>query len=533
MVRQFSIFSLEFSVTAMSQLLRPSLREPNQTFRKETTKQSKKDTVTARFRYFIDAMQSPAKLLLIFILLVISSSANAKITLPQILGNDMVLQRDKPVNIWGFATAGEKVSVTFAGQAKQTTTDANGNWIVTLNPLKTSATPQKMVISGSNQIVLENILVGEVWLCAGQSNMEYAMRKLAKIPTPKNPKLGFPKDEVANAKNKQIRIFLVNRKTLSKPDSIHKSWALAQDSALRNFSAVGYFFAKELQQKLGIPIGIISSAVPGSAIEPWISTDAFAAEPYFTNQKVGNDPSKFYTPMVAPLANFAMRGFLWYQGETNCFLGEDISYAYKMKALINSWRKAWKDEQMPFYYVQIAPYNYSATTGKVVMTADTEPKFWEAQAQLLRLPNTAMVVTTDLNDNITDLHPTYKWEVGRRLSLLALAKTYQQKISFSGPIYQSVNFKNGQAQLNFAHLTDELKNVKLTGFTIAGADGKFVNAEAKFDGKSISVYSPEIKNPVEVRYNWTENPTGNLYSNGLPALPFRTSNPLNNQFKTN
>ncbi|RYG03584.1 MAG: sialate O-acetylesterase, partial [Chitinophagaceae bacterium] len=331
----------------------------------------------------------------------------------------MVLQREKPINIWGFASAGENVTINFAKQVKSTTADAKGNWMVTLNPLKTSAVPQQMTITGSNQIILSNILVGEVWFCSGQSNMEYAMRKLVKIPTPKNEALGFPKDAVANAKNTQIRIFLVNRKTLIKPDSIHTSWSVAQDSALRNFSAVGYFFAKELQEKLGIPIGVISSAVPGSAIEPWISNEAFAAEPYFANQKVGNDPGKFYTPMVEPLIKFPIRGILWYQGETNCFLGETISYAYKMKALINSWRKAWNDEKMPFYYVQIAPYNYSKTTGKVVMTANTEPEFWEAQAQLLRLPNTAMVVTTDLNDNQEDLHPTYKWEIGRRLSLLA------------------------------------------------------------------------------------------------------------------
>ncbi|RZJ79241.1 MAG: sialate O-acetylesterase, partial [Flavobacterium sp.] len=321
----------------------------------------------------------------------------------------MVLQREKPINIWGFAKAGEKVTVNFAKQTKTTITDVKGNWLVTLAPLKTSAVPQQMTITGSNQIILKNILVGEVWLCSGQSNMEYAMRKLVKIPTPKNKALGFPKDEVANAKNTQIRIFLVNRKALIKPDSVHKSWAVAQDSALRNFSAVGYFFAKELQEKLGIPIGVISSAVPGSAIEPFISKEAFATEPYFNAQKVGNDPGKFYTPMIAPLIKFSIRGVLWYQGETNCFLGETISYAYKMKALINGWRKAWNNKDMPFYYVQIAPYNYSTTKGKVEMTANTEPEFWEAQAQLLRLPNTAMVVTTDLNDNQEDLHPTYKW----------------------------------------------------------------------------------------------------------------------------
>jgi len=487
-----------------------------------------KRNVIASFRFFVEAKQS---FLLGLFFLTFSFSADAKILLPQILGNDMVLQREKPVNIWGFAAAGEKVTVNFAGQTKTTVTDGKGNWIVVLSPLKTSATPQKMIISGSNKIELNNILVGEVWLCSGQSNMEYAMRKLAKIPKPKNEKLGFPSDEVAKAKNTQIRIFLVNRKALIKPDSIHKSWAIAQDSALRNFSAVGYFFVKELQEKLGIPIGVISSAVPGSAIEPWIANEAFASEPFFANQKVGNDPSKFYTPMIEPLIKFSLRGVLWYQGETNCFLGETISYAYKMKALITSWRKAWKDEKMPFYYVQIAPYNYSKTTGKVPMTANTEPEFWEAQAQLLRLPNTGIVVTTDLNDNQEDLHPTYKWEIGRRLSLLALAKTYNKKNAFSGPLYQSAQFKDGKAILSFDYLANADKS--FTGFEIAGKDGNFVSATAKTVGKTLEVSSSEIKQPIEVRYNWTENPTGNFYSNGLPALPFRTTNPLTNQFKTN
>jgi len=489
--------------------------------------------VIASFRFFIEAKQS----LLLMMLTIISFSANAKILLPQILGNDMVLQRDKPINIWGFGAVGEKVTVNFAGQTKATVTDNKGNWIVVLAPLKTSIMPQKMTISGSNKIVLDNILVGEVWLCSGQSNMEYAMRKLAKIPKPKNEKLGFPSDAVVKAKNTQIRIFLVNRKALIKPDSVHKSWALAQDSALRNFSAVGYFFAKELQEKLGIPIGIISSAVPGSAIEPWISNEAFAGEPFFKGQKVGNDPSKFYTPMVEPLTKFALSGFLWYQGETNCFLNEAISYSYKMKALITSWRKAWKDENMPFFYVQIAPFDYSKQkSDKVILTADTEPNFWEAQTQLLRLPNTGMISTSDLNDNGGDLHPTYKWEVGRRLSIWALAKTYNQKIDYSGPIYKSSQFKNGKAILELEYLnniavTNDGK--PLVGFTIAGKEGKFVNATAKLVGKSIEVSSPEIKQPTEVRYNWTENPSGNFYSNGLPALPFRTNNPLINQFKTN
>ncbi|MFD2287688.1 sialate O-acetylesterase [Pedobacter petrophilus] len=442
----------------------------------------------------------------------------------------MVLQREKPINIWGFAAAGEVVKVDFAGQSKQTITDQNGKWEVRLNALKTSSTPQTMTITGANKIELTNILVGEVWLCSGQSNMEYQMRKLAKIPKPKNEKLGFPADEVEKAKNTQIRIFLVNRKALTKPDSVHKSWAIAQDSALRAFSAAGYFFAKEVQEKLGIPVGMISSAVSGSAIEPWISQEAFKQEPYFENQKVSNDPGKFYTTMIEPLAKFKIRGFLWYQGETNCFLNEKISYSYKMKTLINLWRTAWAEQDLPFYYVQIAPFNYSKTKGKVALGPDTEPEFWEAQMQVLRLAKTGMISTNDLTDSNEDLHPTYKWEVGRRLALLALAKTYNQEINYSGPVYKNISFKARKAVLNFGHLASK---DPIKGFTIAGKDGKFVEANANVQGGKVIVFSKEVKEPTAVRYNWTENPSGNFNSNGLPALPFRTDNPLVNQFKTN
>lgn len=476
------------------------------------------------------------RICVIVLLFLLSFCANAKILLPQILSSDMVLQREKPINIWGFASPDEKIQVTFAGQTKNTLADKNGNWSVVLSPLKTSAKPQTMVISGSNKIELTNILVGEVWLCSGQSNMEYQMRKLAKIPKPKNEKLGFPSEEVEKAKNTQIRIFLVNRKALIKPDSIHKSWAVAEDSALRAFSAVGYFFAKEVQEKLGVPIGMISSSVSGSAIEPWVAPEAFAQESYFGNVKVSGDAGKFYTPMIEPLSKFKIRGFLWYQGETNCFLNETIAYSYKMKTLINLWRTAWGEQDLPFYYVQIAPFDYSKQkSDKVVLSADTEPNFWEAQQQILRLPNTGMISTSDLNDNGGDLHPTYKWEVGRRLGLLALGKTYNQKIDFSGPIYKKKRIYMAYVMLSFDNMSYFVskKLDDLTGFEIAGKDGKFVKATAFRKGYEVGVTSNTIKSPKYVRYNWTESPTGDFYSNGLPALPFRTDNPLTKQFKVN
>jgi sialate O-acetylesterase len=477
------------------------------------------------------------KYLLFVLLVTLGTTLQATVLLPQILSSNMVLQRDKPIAIWGFAAPGEHISVEFAGQKLSTETNQSGTWKVMLSSLKTSSVPAIMTIIGTNTIILENILVGEVWLCSGQSNMEYAMRKIKKVKKPLNPKLGFPADELENAKNPQIRIFLVNRKQLIKPDSIHKSWSVAQDSALKIFSAAGYFFAKELQEKLGIPIGIISSAVSGSAIEPWIQKEVLLSEPFFKDNKPGNDPGKFYTPMIEPLTQFAIRGFLWYQGETNCFLKENISYSYKMKALINSWRAAWGNPEMPFYYVQIAPFEYSKSKGKIVLDAQTEPEFWEAQSQLLRLKNTGMVVSTDLNDFPEDLHPTYKWEVGRRLALWALAKDYGKKVTYSGPMFKAVQFKSNAAEIAFKYTGKGLVSVNgqpLKGFSIAGADGIFVLAQAQVKGDKIRVFSKSVKHPKSVRFGWNETSLSNLYNkDGLPAMPFRTDNPLTEQFKTN
>lgn len=488
---------------------------------------------TKQFLQYVISSTVEKSIIIILFLLISSITSQAKILLPQILSSNMVIQQNQPIKVWGYGKAGEKVAVKFAGFGTSTTTDANGNWSVQLKAQKASSKPQSMTIVGENTIVLDNILIGEVWLCSGQSNMEYQMRKLVKIPTPLKPELGFPKDEVENAKNDQIRIFLVNRKQLSKPDSVHKSWNIASGDPLRAFSAVGYFFAKELQAKLGVPVGVISSAVSGSAIEPWIAS--FAQEDFFKDKKVSNDPGKFYAPMIEPLTSFAIKGVLWYQGETNCFLNEDISYAYKLKTLIKNWRKAWKTD-FPFYYVQIAPYDYSKQkSDKTSLTVNTEPNFWEAQQQTLRMANTGMIATPDLNDNGGDLHPTYKWEVGRRLALLALGKTYQQSLDYSGPIYKSYKVKGNSIVLDFDFAKGmKSKKDELKGFEIAGEDGVYKPASASLQGNQILVSSTEVSNPKNVRYDWSESPSGSLTSStGLPALPFRTNNHLTKQFNPN
>ena len=456
-----------------------------------------------------------------------NSALNAQVILPRIFGHNMVLQRNKPLNVWGKASVGEQVSVQFAGQYKTTKADSEGKWSVKLASLKTSNIPAEMVIQGKNTITLTNILVGEVWLCSGQSNMEYTMRKNSKVARP-NVEGQNPVDELQFAKNPNIRIFLVNRKELVKPDSLHRGWSIAKDSALRSFSAVGYFFAKEINRQIDVPVGMISSAIPGSRIEPWISTEAFAESPDFKDKKVDGEPAKFYNPMILPLEQFAMRGFLWYQGESNCFLKDSVQYTKKLTTLISSWRKAWHDKKMPFYYVQLVPYRYSLSKDKVVLDNKTLPTFWEAQANVSKiLPHTDYVTTTDLIDAVTELHPSYKWEIGKRLALLALKNDYgKNKIVTSGPDFESIKIENDKAIISFKNAETGLlsKDGKdLTFFEISGNDGHFVTANAHIQGKTVVVSAPNISEPKAVRFAWDEKAKPNLFNQvGLPARPFRT-----------
>lgn len=459
--------------------------------------------------------------------------ANAQIVLPAILGNSMVLQRGQRVPIWGTAPAGEKVTVRFRSQTISTVADASGNWKVMLHSMAASAEPATLTITGKNTIRLTDILVGEVWLCSGQSNMQYEMRKNSKVKKPDTSTTNSPVDELERAHNQDIRIFLVTQKNLQKPDTTHSGWNIAQGSALRAFSAAGYFFAKNLNHDLNVPVGIISSAVSGSRIEPWAPQEAFDAIPYFKNNNImiDGDPGKFYQKMIKPLAPFALKGFLWYQGESNCFLGETISYTYKMEALINNWRTLWNNNNLPFYYVQIAPYYYSQAKGAVPYTEFTAPEFREAQTMALKIPHTGMIITTDLNDDLKNIHPPFKWEIGRRLELLALANTYGKKdIIFSGPVYKKMKVRRNRIILAFNYTGSGLvshNDKQLTDFTIAGQDGKFVPANAAIKGDRVEVWADGIVAPVAARFAWSESAQPNFYNKeGLPAAPFRTDNPL-------
>ncbi|WP_068701860.1 sialate O-acetylesterase [Paludibacter jiangxiensis] len=469
------------------------------------------------------------------------SRLEAKIVLPKVIGHNMVLQRHKDVAIWGSAAKGETVTVSFAGQQKQTVAAADGKWEVKLSPMEASEQPRDMVIAASDTIRLHNILVGEVWLCSGQSNMEYAMRKNSKL---------FDKvrgshpatDDLQTANNPNIRIFLVRRKYMA-PDSTHQGWDVAAGTPLRDFSAAGYFCAKELYAKLHVPVGMISSAVPGSRIEPWIEKKQLEVSPKLKDGTTlkpltndGGDAGKFYETMIRPVIPFTLSGVFWYQGESACFLNETIRYAYKFKTLVNSWRADWKDASLPFYFVQIAPYAYSAAKDVRPHTTENLPEFWESQALALKLPNTGMAVITDLVDSVADLHPGYKWEVGRRLALLALNKTYGMKdIVCNGPIYNGIKIVRDKIEVGFTNTGSGLASrdgKPLTWFSIAGADGKFYPADAVIRNNKVVVASPSVKHPVKVRFGWNEAAQSNFINKeGLPAAPFRSDNPWENVFE--
>jgi sialate O-acetylesterase len=314
------------------------------------------------------------------------------------------------------------------------------------------------------------------------------------------------------------------------------------------FSAAGYFFGRKIHRELKLPVGMIDASVGGSMIEPWTPPGGFASAPalaawakaaqappatvdvYQGVKVMPVEPCTMYRAMIAPLAPFALRGVLWYQGESNVYSGDTDIYADKMTALIQGWRSAWGRE-LPFYYVQIAPLYYHTTRSDKVVSPEAEPRLWEAQASCLRLPHTGMVVTTDLVEDLTDIHPRNKKEVGERLARWALAQDYgRADVEPSGPIFRSMELNGDKAVLHFDHLGGGLvcKGSRgLNWFVIAGSDGELFPAAATIEGDTIVVTSPRVPKPAVVRFGWDEAAQPNLFNKaGLPAIPFRTDSPF-------
>jgi sialate O-acetylesterase len=460
-------------------------------------------------------------------------SIHAEITLPRVITSNMVLQRGKPVAIWGKAAVNEKVTISFANQTKTTITDAAGHWQVKLDALKASAVPRKMIIAGSNKIELENVVVGEVWLCSGQSNMEYPLdRRLKKYAGSKRGE-DLAEQELKSVRNPLIRVLYVEKKLQAELPT--KGWAESKDTIVRYVSAAGYFFAKELASKLKVPVGIISTSWGGTRVEQWTPPTAYEQSPLFKDTIVGKPnfkidgmvPGKMFESMLLPIIPYTIKGFLWYQGESNLMVHDTTSFVAKTRLLLDTWRGLWNDKDLPFYYVQIAPHYYSKRLkDRFPHGTDLLPYYWEAQANCLDFSNSGMVVTTDLVDDLSNIHPGYKWEVGRRLSLWALAKDYGKKLVYSGPLYSSMKVNGNSIELSFTQMGSGLKSADgqaLSWFTVAGADHQFVSAQAVIKGNSVIVSSTVVQQPVAVRFAWDETAMPNLCNTEeLPASPFRT-----------
>ena len=464
-------------------------------------------------------------------------SARAELKLPAIFGDNMVLQQQQSVPVWGWAAPGATVTVKFAGQTKTAKADAAGQWLVKLGKLKASFTPETLVVMADETKTLTNILVGEVWLGSGQSNMEMPLQGFA------GPKPTFNyAQEMAAANHPNIRLFQVERMLSATPrtdlEKFH-AWQECSSNTLSAFpfSAALYCFGREIHTNLNVPVGLIHSSWGGTQIEPWTPPIGFASVPslagiklpnFGTNKIPNTEPTVLYNAMIAPFVGYAMRGAIWYQGESN--RGE-TNYDLKMSALVGGWRKLWNEGNFPFYFVQIAPYKYIKNLTNYVADTDPLPRFWLEQSRAARhLKNTGMIVTTDLVDDLNDIHPRNKKDVGHRLTLLALDKTYAKNVPSESPAFEKMNVAGNKAVLKFKHTYGGLVSKgdqPLTWFEIAGADGKFVPAEAKIVGQTVEVSAASVDKPTAVRFAWNQLAQPNLFNAaGLPAEPFNTQMPV-------
>lgn len=424
--------------------------------------------------------------------------ARADVRLPAVIDSHMVLQRDLPLPIWGWADPGEAISVRLDNNPTVATrADERGNWKVTLPPVKADGKPHRLVVSGNNKIDLQDLLIGEVWVGSGQSNMEWSLGATVGA-----------KKAIAAAKHPQIRLLHVPKVQAKEPAAdVKAKWTVCAPETVGRFSGVLYYFGLRLHKELDVAVGLINSSWGGSPIEPWTTTE--------------EGSGGMYNGMIAPLQPLAIRGAVWYQGETNVMNKNGLAYYDKTKALIEGWRKSWGLD-LSFYFIQIAPWGGGYQPGQL-------PALWEAQVASLKIPGTGMVVTTDLVDNINDIHPRNKLDVGNRLALWALAKNYgKTDLVYSGPLYKSMQVESDKIRVRFAHVGGGLKSrdgKPLSEFQISGAEGQFRPAQAVIDGDSVVVQAPGVQRPTHVRFGWHRTANPNLINaEGLPASPFQTDN---------
>ncbi len=481
------------------------------------------------------------------------STAQAELRLPAIIGDNMLLQRNQENPVWGWADAGQEVKVEFAGQSVSGKADAAGKWTVKLPALKASPDGREMKItSGGESKTLKNILVGDVWICSGQSNMAFA------VASSYDAQLEIP---LANFPN--IRLISVPQVgTQEIQDDFKGQWEECSPATVPGFSAVGYFFGRQIHQTAGVPIGLIDNAWGGSAAEAWIRRDVFDEDGRFKNVQeqwqnyeatfnyealvekwkanvakakaagkpaprpprnllTGNArPGNIYAGVLHPTIGYGIKGTIWYQGESNA--GRAYQYDEVFAKMITHWRKEWNQGDFPFYWVQLADFRDEATEPGDSSWAELR----ESQSKTLSLPNTGQAVIYDIGEG-RDIHPRNKLDVAKRLARIALARDYGKKIHYLSPSFDSMEIKGNKALLTFKDVGSTLysfdtRDVK--GFAVAGADKKWHRATGTVKGKDkVEVTCAAVPNPVAIRYAWAENPVANLRSReNLPVDPFRT-----------
>jgi sialate O-acetylesterase len=493
-------------------------------------------------------------------LLLLATTGFAEVKLPKVLSDHVVLQRDAPIHIWGWADPGEQVTVSLLSQKQNATGDDLGKWSVYLAP-QPAGGPYNITVAGANTITISDVLIGDVWLASGQSNMEMPLKGFPNSAVLKNGA-----EEIANSTQPQIRLLRVHTRIsdyplpdLKDPDEI---WTLCTPDTAADFSAVAYFFGREIQQQEKVPVGLIDDTWGGTPVETWVSLDGLSSDsslmPTFQEWSKMADttadlpaiiarekredeaakqanaplpqhpwhpnpdswaPAFLYNGMVAPLIDFGIKGVIWYQGESNSRKALAPMYSRVFPALISDWRSKWREGNFPFLYVQISSFT------------STEQEKWgiirDAQRRTLSLTNTGMAVTLDVGqaDNV---HPPDKQTVGHRLALAARDVAYGEHIEDSGPLFRQAVTEGASMRVWFDH-SEELtaKGGGLIGFEVAGSDHKFVPANAKIDGGEVVVTAPEIKSPSYVRFAWANFSTANLYNSaGLPASTFSSENTL-------
>lgn len=454
------------------------------------------------------------------------------VSLPSVFGDDMVIQRDKPVKVFGTAKPGEKVTVALAGQTATTRANGKGRWTATLEALEAGGTHELVVRGKTNEVRHTGVLVGEVWVCSGQSNMQWPVNRSAD-----------PEREIEAAMHPGIRLFQVPRRAAPEPAAdVDARWERCTPMTAARFSAVAYYFGRWLHNELGVPIGLVHTSYGGTPAEAWMepealrktkalrplaarwakAVEAHARRPGNRDPRVSpHRPGNLWNAMVAPLVPFTVRGVIWYQGESNA--GRAEQYRTLFPAMIRSWREAWDEPRLPFHFVQLANWR--------PVKPEPGPSTWaelrEAQwLTLQNVPATGMATAIDIGE-ANDIHPKNKQDVGKRLALWALAKQYGRDVVHSGPVFEAASkAKDGSAVVTFTHAGRGLQtndDDPPRGFAVAGKDRVFHWAQAEIVDGAVRLTCPQVKRIVAIRYGWADNPDVNLQNvEGLPALPFRT-----------